>query len=196
MSVPNPLPHHWSVLSTDDQCEYVALCTRFRDAIAQSRRGEGVDVFLQRLKDVRAFIEREPSSMWKRGTVCGVIFLKGSLAINIQQLRLLMGKCKSSINGSLQQLGYLSKPSTPEIDQQLAALVPSLLEDHIEMKKWTIRYGEIPEEPHAEADQKEEIETATDAKRVVKWTFPCPAKCRHKFQDIFMQLMPVQEGHI
>jgi hypothetical protein len=49
-------------------------------------------MFLQRLKAVRAFIEWEPLSQWKRATVCGVIFLKGSLAINIQQLRLLMGK--------------------------------------------------------------------------------------------------------
>jgi hypothetical protein len=117
------------LLSPEDQQEYITIRSQFENAIAQSHRGERVDVFMQRLKVIRSSIEREPSPQWKQLIVCGVLFLSSTLAINIQQLRILLGKCKSSINVSLQQIGSVSKPSTNEIDQEIATFVPQLRED-------------------------------------------------------------------
>lgn len=196
----DPLPNHWTLLTEGDQHDYLIMRSQFHEAIAKSRRGERIDVFVQRLKTIRAFISREPSTQWKRAIVCGVMFLNSALAINIQQLRILMGKCKSSINGSLQQLGYISKPSTHEIDQEMTKMIPLLKDDHSEMKKWTIRYGEFPEgramSPAPDAEMPVVVTsvnmcTADDMKKVVKLAFPCPAKCRHKFYDI-LHSFPLQ----
>jgi hypothetical protein len=139
---------------------------------------------------VKTYIEGDGQNQWKRAIVCGVMFLNSALAINIQQLRILMGKCKSSINGSLQQIGYISKPSTHELDQEMTNMIPLLSDDHSEMKKWTIRYGAFPDEDKAQEsapplDSGEEFPNSAEvALGVVKWAYPCPAKCRHKFYDI------------
>jgi hypothetical protein len=186
----DPLPNHWHLLCEEDQQQYLLLRAQFLEAIAKSRRGERIEVFIQRLKTVKAFIDKDPQNLWKRAIVCGIMFLKSALAINIQQLRILMGKCKSSINGSLQQIGYVSKPSTHEIDQEMTAMIPALKDDHSEMKKWTIRYGIFPDDDRqAESPtspEPEEVflpspEVGVMARRIA---YPCPAKCRHKFYDI------------
>jgi hypothetical protein len=106
------VPNHWGLISPEDQQEYITIRSRFQNAIAQSRRGERVNVFIQRLKVIRSFIGRELSAQWKRSTVSGILFLSSALIINIQQLRIILRKCKLSINGSLQQLSSVSKPST------------------------------------------------------------------------------------
>lgn len=195
----DPLPNHWCLLTEEDQHEYLILRSQFHEAIAKSRRGERIDVFVQRLKTIRSFISKDPATLWKRAIVCGVMFLNSALAINIQQLRILMGKCKSSINGSLQQLGYVSKPSTHEIDQEMTRMIPLLKDDHSEMKKWTIRYGEFPENRSVTPAREEEtvaplppMRSADDMKKVVKLAFPCPAKCRHKFYDILHSSVSIQ----
>ncbi|OHT11656.1 hypothetical protein TRFO_03864 [Tritrichomonas foetus] len=140
------IPAHWEFLNDDDKAEYIAITTRFHEEIAKSKRGERIEVFVNRLKTIRDYINRDVNDQWKRILVCGIMFLNNALGINIQQLRLMMGKCKSSINGSLQQLGYMAKPSTHEIDQEITKKVPLLKDDHFELKKWTIRYGAFPEE--------------------------------------------------
>jgi hypothetical protein len=189
-SVSLALPRHWELLVPEDQQEYLMLRAQFHEEILKSRRGERIDVLVQRLKSIRSFINRDVLSQWKRSLVCGIIFLDNALGINIQQLRNLLGKCKSSINGSLQQLSYVAKPSTREIDSEIARSIPVLKNDRAELKKWTIRYGAFPDDsemvPLIEVTQTlpSPPPRPEEAKDVVKWAFPCPAKCRHKFYDI------------
>lgn len=153
------LPRSFNLLRDEDKVEYISMKNRFRDEINMSRHGERLDVFISRLKSVRNFVNKDlvPSNRWKRMVVCGIMFLDNydALAINIQQLKILLGKCKSSINGSLQQLGYIAKPSTHEINQEIAQQVPLFKDDYLELKKWTIRYGKFPEdESYAKVSQK------------------------------------------
>jgi hypothetical protein len=183
------LPSHWAVLAPEDQREYLALRAQFHEAISKSRRGERIDVFVQRLKSIRAFITKDADSQWRRSLVCGIIFLSNSLAINIQQLRNLLGKCKSSINGSLQQLSYISKPPSNEIEEELTQAIPVMKDDHAELKKWTIRYGPFPDgAQNVPVIQDPEpvipLPPAEPATVVAKSKFPCPLKCQHKFYDI------------
>jgi hypothetical protein len=204
MSLPrlgcDALPNHWGLLAPDDQREYLALRVQFRETIAKSRRGERIDVFVERLKAIRSFINKDPATQWKRSLVCGVIFLKTALAINIQQLKTFIGKCKSSINGSLQHLSYISKPATHAIDEEIIRLIPLLSTDRSEMKKWTVRIGTFPDEENPiEIREETGIETqsaappeAEEVQKIVQWAFPCPAKCRHKFQDILYCTAAIQ----
>lgn len=213
---PDGYPAHWEFLSEEDKSEYIGIRNKFHDEIAKSKRGERIDIFITRLKIIRNFIEREPNDQWKRIIVCGIMFLNDALGINIQQLRVLMGKCKSSINGSLQQLGYIAKPLTHDIDQEITKKVPLLKEDHFQLKKWTIRFGKFPDDkeirlkPIVKNNQSNfkspaqnistivtsqpssPITTAQEVMNIVNTHFPCPAKCRHKYYDLIHTSISIQ----
>jgi hypothetical protein len=180
---PDPLPSHWEVLSAEDQHDYIALRTQFQDMVGKTRRGESAGVFGDRLRLIRAFIERNESSKWKRSLVCGIAFMDSAIGINIRQLRILLCRCKSSINGSFQQIGYTAKPAGQALDEELRNLIPPLRSDHIELKKWTIRCGQLP----AELGKANPSKVAD----FVRCGFPCPAKCRHKVYDILQTWVPL-----
>lgn len=133
------LPAHWDLLTSQDLDDYVKLRTSFYDEIKMSRKGERLESFIKRLKRIREFVERGNDDDWKRGLVCGIIFLKNGIAIHIQQFRLLLGKCKSSINGSLQQIGFIAHPQGGPIEEELCDKVPIFRREHSEVKKWTVR---------------------------------------------------------
>lgn len=195
----DPLPNYWTILDEDDQQEYLRLRSKFHCSIEKAQRKDRIDIFVRRLKAIRHYIEdRDKSTIWKRVMVSGVMFLSSALAINIQQLRILMGRCKSSINGSLQQLGYVSKPSTQEIEQEMVQMVSVLKDDHTQLRKWTIRMGTFPDDYKSQTKSEEEISdpdpvaspsasnlSAETVHRTVELSFPCPAKCRHKFYEMF-----------
>ena len=133
------LPLHWELITRQDLDDYVQLRNSFYDEIRKSKKGERLDAFIRRLIKIKEFVERGDSDDWKRGLVCGIIFMKNSIAIHIQQFRLLLGKCKSSINGSLQQIGFVAHPQGGPIEEELFEKVPIFRKEHSEVKKWTVR---------------------------------------------------------
>lgn len=160
-------PNHWHLLSKDDQQAYIFMHTEFQRDLAKSKKGERLDIFIDRVRRIHSFVERGDGDEWKRSLVCGVFFMRNALAVNIQQLRLLMNKCKSSINGSLLQLGYSVQPQMPPVTADLAASIPPSHRDIYELKKWTIRVR-TPKDPFKiEASQR----------------IPCPAKFRYKYYE-------------
>ena len=126
-------------LSPSDLEGYNQLKDRFHKEVANAKRGEKVEMFNKRLKIIKEYVVRNDDDDWKRSFAAGVIFLDNYIAINIKQLILLMGKCKSSINGSLHQLGYIARPASKETDENLINSFPIFSKDRRELKKWTIR---------------------------------------------------------
>jgi hypothetical protein len=176
---------HWSLLSMEDQHEYLALRATFQEAVGKSRRGESAGGFVARLRSVRSYIERDSSSQWKRSLVCGIVFVDPGIAINIGQFKLLVGRCKSSINGSLQQIGYVSKPPGDDVERELRRAILNMRDDSIELRKWTIRSW------RSESPAREDP-PIVEQREVVRCGFPCPAKCRHKLDDIVQMSLPPQ----
>lgn len=76
---------------------------------------------------------------WKRCLVCGICWIQNSVAINTRQLGLLIDKCKSSINGSLQKMGYNTLQSREESSAYLVEAIPFLLNNYMELREWTVR---------------------------------------------------------
>jgi hypothetical protein len=112
-------------------------------------------------------------------------------------MRVLVGKCKSSINGSIQQLGYFAQPQNMGMDPELLAQIPSDYHEISELRKWTIR-RRLPQIQDASppfivplpilSRERKEIETEpveTPAYREV----PCPVKWRYKFWEAIQRPM-------
>jgi hypothetical protein len=191
-------PSHWHLLSESDAQAYLELRTRFQEDQGKSRKGERLDSFTDRLEKARLFIDREPIDSWKRSLVCGVFFLGDALALNIQHLRILISKCKSSINGSLQQLGYSAPFPAHALEQQLLGRLPSNFRDSGELKKWTFRVKHCEEQsvpqtpfvvplplryPPPPPPQHLNVESEAIQAQLTR-KIPCPVKWRYKFWNI------------
>ena len=197
-------PSNWKLLSPEDMKNYHELQSQFHHDIAKSRKGERLDMFLNRLNKIKNFIERGDCNDWRRSVVCGIFFLDSALAIQIQQLRIMLGRCKSSINGSLQQLGYSAQTQLNDVEQQLAHFIPVQYREAADIKKWTLRKNvRLESKPSIQQKRSTFIipipdiyiskpEISTEAKKIVKKNYPCPVKCRYKYYDIVYQSVSIQ----
>jgi hypothetical protein len=134
-------PQYWELLSDDDKSAYNQLKRDF--AMGSVRRGSRPntsDTFDGMLEAIRLFAERDDGNNWRRFLVCGLCWMDNAIAINTRQLRLLISRCKSSINGSFQKLGYTASTSHSDSWKILFPHIP-LLKDHFnDLRQWTIRY--------------------------------------------------------
>ena len=133
-------PQYWDLLSEQDKAQYTQLKLDFSAGSTKRVRNSRLETFDGILDTIRTFAERGDDNDWRRFLVCGVCWLDNAIAINTRQLRLLVSKCKSSINGSLQKMGYTTNMSHSESWKILFPHIP-LLKDHFsELRQWTIRY--------------------------------------------------------
>jgi hypothetical protein len=135
-----PLSDHGVQLPQEDYSEYLRLRTRFREQSKYSRLGRVV-CFSQELLAVLEFIERSPIGREDRSIVVGLAFAGPCICVNTQHLKTLLGRSKSSLNGSFQQIGYGSMKA--HAGEWLAAVLPSLANKSGLLRQWTIR---IPSE--------------------------------------------------
>jgi hypothetical protein len=108
--------------------------------MCRNRRGKRLEGFSELLGSIRSFCIRNREDDWKRCLVCGVCWLPSGLAINNRQLSLLINKCKSSINGSLQKMGYSTLQSRTESTGALCDSIPLLRDNFNELREWTVRF--------------------------------------------------------
>jgi hypothetical protein len=192
-------PSNLLILSPDDVREYLSLRAGFHDEFGKSKKGERLDTFMDQLKRIRKFVERaDDSDNWKRSVVCGIFFLADGFAINIQQLRLLLGRCKSSINGSLQRLHCAVEMPGQSVHPELLARIPASYREGNELKKWTIRRGAVAIMESSfviplPAKWTAPVTVAQDPFWTPSWrNLPCPVKCRYKYYDMLCQSVPLQ----
>jgi hypothetical protein len=198
-SSPPLQPTHLHLLSGTDADEYCRLREEFHRGAAKSRKGERLDAFSDGLSRIRNFIQWSLDDRWKRSLVCGVFFLRWSIALNVHHLSLLMGKCKSSINGSIQQLGYFAQPQTLGIDPELLELIPPGYRGGGELRKWTVRRTmDIRREPVPTTPFIVPLPVPARPRIVPKMVrfeadlvqaIPCPIKWRYKFWDVIRRPM-------
>jgi len=133
-------PQYWDFLCDLDKTQYIELKRDFTGSNVKRQRGGECETFDGVLDSIRAFAERDDENDWRRFLVCVVCWLDSAIAINTRQLRLLVSKCKSSINGSLQKMGYCTNTSHSESWRVLFPHIPLLKDQFCELRRWTIRY--------------------------------------------------------
>ena len=134
-------PKYWDLLSTDDKASYEVMRGTLSSPSCKNRRNKSLETFTEIIDTIHNFVVRNDSDDWKRALVCGACWLgKNAIAINTRQLRLLIAKCKSSINGSFQQMGYSTVPTGAESSSSLIKYFPFLKDNFSELRQWTVRY--------------------------------------------------------
>ena len=156
-------PQYWELLSEDDKLQYTTLQKSFGSGALKKMRNGRAETFEEVLEEIKHFCikEEDGDNDWKRFLVCGICWMDQAIAINTRQLKLLVCKCKSSINGSLQKMGYTTNMAHSESWKILFPKIPLLKDHYSELRKWTIRYkpGCTPESaPRAELSQEAHVQ--------------------------------------
>jgi hypothetical protein len=134
----------YDLLSPDDKLKYGELRAILSSKLRRNRRGKRLDEFAEILASIHSFCVRQDGSDWQRSLVCGVCWLPNGIAINNRQLSILIGKCKSSINGSLQKMGYFAVQNRAETSAPLTDAIPMLRNHFNELREWTVRLATLP----------------------------------------------------
>ncbi|EAX87378.1 hypothetical protein TVAG_024440 [Trichomonas vaginalis G3] len=132
-------PAYFELLNSIDQSTYSDLQKRLSSSDCRNCRNKRLDNFNEMLDEIRHYTNKADGDDWKRSLVCGVCFLSDGIAINTHQLSILIGKCKSSINGSLHRLKYVPFPCSNAASQELVTLIPKLKVNYSELRQWTLR---------------------------------------------------------
>ena len=132
-------PKHLDLLSEEDKALYSQLHSTLSSHICRNRRGKRLETFAEMLTMIQGFCLRGDSNDWCRCLVCGVFWLKNGIAVNTRQLGLLIDKCKSSINGSLQRMGYNTLPNRADSSDILIDAIPQIKTNAAEAREWTVR---------------------------------------------------------
>jgi len=134
------LPKRWEFLSETDQNEYLRLKAALSDPSCKNRRNRSAQTFGDVVNSIKEYVYKSKEDECKRSFVCGICWLDNGIAINVRQLKLLVSKCKSSINGSFHTLGYEIVPPGAESVTSLISVFPFLKQNFSELRQWTIRH--------------------------------------------------------
>lgn len=132
-------PKYFSLLPEPEKAGYIRLRNDLVGITKMPAKMRSPEPFLNVLYRIRCFCLRNDENDWKRCLVCGVCWLKEGIATNTRTLKILLNKCKSSINGSLLKMGYITHHTRNDLTAQLSSAIPILRDNFSEMREWAIR---------------------------------------------------------
>jgi hypothetical protein len=107
-------------------------------ALVRAGRERREVIFMKEVLAILQYIERSPENTEVRSIVTGLCFHGPFVCINTRALKGILCRCKSSINGLFQELGYGQKRARHEREFVMLAM-PSLRKDPRVLRQWTIR---------------------------------------------------------
>ena len=134
----NVPPGPWKLLSEQDKALYINLRNRFHQ-MQKSFTDHCSSSFSNEIKLVIEYIDSSSLHREERAAVVGIAISGPIIAVNTRQLMSLLGRCKSSINGSLQNLGYQSLRSKTKARECVLSVLPSFEKDVCILRQWTAR---------------------------------------------------------
>ena len=132
------VPSYFESLSYDDRKAYEDLRSVLAAPDHRYNRNKRIVTFTDMLEQIKKFCVRNDEDDWKRYLVCGICWIGNDIAINTRQLRILLGKSKSTINGALAKMGYETLPFRNN-DNGLMDKIPFLRGNFNETRQWTVR---------------------------------------------------------
>ena len=136
MSLPQA---YWGPLSQEDKLEFQKLRASFHQNQKTSTKDRRLVSFANELQTILKYIEHSTTGRENRTILVGVCFSGPFIGVNTRQLKCFMGRCKSSINGSFQQLGYVALKTKSKSRTCILSIIPSLSKDQNILRQWTVR---------------------------------------------------------
>lgn len=131
----------WSALSTSDRETYVTLRNDFQRQAKPTNKERKRAIFKEEIKNIIGFIESSPQGREERSIVAGFAIGGPFICVNTRQLKNFMGRCKSSINVSFQDLGYVAVKTRGKAKEVICSVLPSLQRDAGARRQWTVRFS-------------------------------------------------------
>lgn len=197
------VPKYWNILSDFDKYHYNCLRMALSSQYGKNQRNKRIENFTEMLEIIKKFCVRGDGDDWRRFLVCGYCCFPEGIAINTRQLKILILKCKSSINGSLHKMGFNPNFGRAEACNSLLNAIPYLRENLNELRQWTVRKLQphipspisppITEIPNNIADSHESIkfELEDDDKRILPVLDESKSPSEHNDSSNFHQLFPI-----
>jgi hypothetical protein len=127
-------------LAPTDRSEYIKLFKFFASLEDRNRRNQGLTTFIKHLGMIHAFVCRGDPSDGLRGIACGVEFGIGAFMTNTNQLKLLMHRSKSCVNGCFQKMGYTVCRPAQDMAAIFARILPrDVRADVVAIRQWCVR---------------------------------------------------------
>lgn len=130
---------YWAPLSQEDKVEFQKLRASFHQNQKTSTKDRRLVSFANELQTILKYIEHSTTGRENRTILVGVCFSGPFIGVNTRQLKCFMGRCKSSINGSFQQLGYVALKTKSKSRTCILSILPSLAKDPNILRQWTVR---------------------------------------------------------
>jgi hypothetical protein len=86
-----------------------------------------------------AYVNQPTPGRDSRCVICGIAAAGGFVCVNTQQLKRLIGRCKSSVNSGFQQISYDVVRNRAKARDALWAIVPDVRADAGSLRQWTVR---------------------------------------------------------
>jgi hypothetical protein len=133
-------PQYFELLSPDDQSRYRELRDHLGSPDNRYCRNHRLDTLQQQFAAIKAYCIRYDEFDSARCLVCGLVWLSDcEIAINIRQLRIIIAKSKSSINGALTKMHYEPVHMRGENSGRLVEKLPQLKGKYLDLRQWSIR---------------------------------------------------------
>lgn len=130
---------YWNSLSQEDRAEFIKLRNQLHQSQKTSVKDRRLVSFSNEMTSIHAFLERSDVGHEQRSVLAGVAFAGPFICVNTRQLKSFLGRCKSSINGSLQQLGYVAVRTKSKARTCVLSILPSLANEPNLLRQWTVR---------------------------------------------------------
>lgn len=138
-AAPLGIDKFWACLNAFDKYQYNYLRLSLSNPSTKNMRNKRISSFKEAIDSIRAFSIRGQADDNLRCFICGIAWLPEGIAINTHQLKVTISKCKSSINGSLQKMGFTADLSRLDTTNAIVNYFPFLKDNNAELRKWSIR---------------------------------------------------------
>lgn len=127
-----PVQHE---MNLQDHAELMSIIETFTNRRANHKSNS----FPSELECLLKFIDSRPYGREERSLATGIAFIGPCVCINTKLLKTIIGRCKSSINNGLHQLGYVSLKNKSKTRSILMTMLPSLSNSPTKLRQWSVR---------------------------------------------------------
>lgn len=131
--------NHWTALSREDQASFMQLHLHFIRQQKEHLKDRRNNTFFTDIQCLLQFIEYSPLRKDDRAICVGLACSGPFVCVNTQQIKIILGRCKSSINNSFQLIGYEAVKTKGKSRDAILAIIPALQNEQNTLRKWTVR---------------------------------------------------------